>query len=593
MFCKFCGREIPEKLSSVGFCPFCGKTLTEAERPALEISRTEQLPTQIELVAAAANEKSSRTKQILAILGAVLLFVGVFLPIVSMPIVGSLNYFHNGQGDGTIVLVLAVISMILAITLRFRGLWVTGLCSVGLLLFALVNFLIRMSQLREQMQTDLADNPFKGLADVAMNSVQLQWGWAVLMLGGVLIVVAAAMPGPASSAPQQLSGARTTAKWIGASVAVFILLLGLASLLNTNPLVENNPAVQRTAPTPSGTVTSQRPQAENIPPGYPYFSDGTHVVGQDVSAGTYRTRSGSPGCYYSRLSGFGGTLGDIISNENTDAPAVVTISPNDKGFASRGCGIWTQDLSAITSSRNTFGDGIYIIGTDIQPGTYRNNGQQGCYYERLSGFGGILGETIANENTDSPAVVTISPTDRGFKSARCGIWSLISGTQPSQQNESSSFPSYQIPNPATEVPSPNRTSETQLGESQNSFSTYAAQLRSIVLSRSYQPIGNTWLVAADSEGNKLLIQQAACKNVADGECQKLFIAFNDRFLGTDTFQPSWTVHDVAQERVGSFSAVYEDLSDPSRKSPPVKVIYTWDGQKLTASGTAPTRKSTP
>ena len=250
--------------------------------------------------------------------------------------------------------------------------------------------------------------------------------------------------------------------------------------------------------------------------------------------------------------------------------------------------------SAITSAaRNTFGDGIYIIGTDIQPGTYRNNGQQGCYYERLSGFGGILGETIANENTDSPAVVTISPTDRGFKSARCGIWSLISGTQPSQQNESSSFPSDQIPNPATEVPSPNGTSETQLGESQNSFSTYAAQLRSIVLSRSYQPIGNTWLVAADSEGNKLLIQQAACKNVVDGECQKLFIAFNDRFLGTDTFQPSWTVHDVAQERVGSFSAVYEDLSDPSRKPPPVKVIYTWDGQKLTASGTAPTRKSTP
>ena len=126
MFCKFCGREIPEKLSSAGFCPFCGKTLTEAERPALEISRAEQLPTHIELIAAAANEKSSRTKQILAILGALLLFVGVFLPIVSMPIVGSLNYFHNGQGDGTIVLVLAVISIILATTRRFRGLWVTG-----------------------------------------------------------------------------------------------------------------------------------------------------------------------------------------------------------------------------------------------------------------------------------------------------------------------------------------------------------------------------------------------------------------------------------------------------------------------------------
>jgi hypothetical protein len=592
MFCKFCGREIPEKLTSVGFCPFCGKTLTEADRPALEISRTDEQPSQAELVAGAANEKSSRTKQILAILGALLLFVGVFLPIMSMPIVGSLNYFHNGQGDGTIVLILAVISIILAITRRFRGLWVTGLCSVGLLLFALVNFLIRMAQLRDQMQTDLADNPFKGLADVAINSVQLQWGWAVLMLGGVLIVVAAALPGPTPAIPQQLSGARTTAKWIGASIAAFILLLGVASLLNTNQPVENNPTVQRTAPTPSGTVTSQRPQAENIPPGYPYFSDGTHVVGQDVSAGTYRTRSGSPGCYYSRLSGFSGTLGDIISNENTDAPAVVTISPNDKGFASRGCGIWTQDLSAITSSRTTFGDGIYIIGADIQPGTYRNDGQQGCYYERLSGFGGILGETIANENTDSPAVVTISATDTGFKSARCGIWSLISGAQPSSDREITSSESEQSLNSGA-LPSPNSTSETQSGQLQNSLSTDATQLRSMAVSRGYQPIGNTWLVVADSEGNKILIQQAACKNVADGQCQKLFIAFNDRFLGTDTFQPSWAVHDVAQERVGSFSAVYENHSDPSRKSPPVKVIYTWDGQKLTASGTPPTRASSP
>ena len=590
MFCRFCGREIPEKLTSAGFCPFCGKTLTETEHPAIEISRTGEQPTQAEIIAAAANEKSSRAKQILAILGALLLFVGVFLPIVSMPLVGSLNYFHNGQGDGAIVLALAVISIILAITRRFRGLWVTGLCSVGLLLFALVNFLIRMSQLRQQMQTELADNPFKGLADVAMNSVQLQWGWAVLMLGGVLIVVAAAMRGSAPAAPQQARGSQATAKWIGASVAVFILLLGLVSLLNTNQPVEGNPTGPGAAPISSGTVASPKPRAEDIPPGYAYFSDGTHVVGQDVGPGTYRTRVGSPGCYYARLAGFGGTLEDITANENTDAPAVVTVSPNDKGFVSRGCGIWTQDLSAITADRATFGDGIYIVGTDIQPGTYRNNGQQGCYYERLSGFGGVLGETIANENTDSPAVVTIFPTDKGFKSARCGIWSLISGAQPTPEEESNSSESEQVPNSAA-VPSPSSTSETQSGQVQSSLSTYAAQLRATVVSRGYQPMGNIWLVNADDEGNKLLIQQATCNNAPDGHCQKLFIAFNDRFLGTDTYMPSWAIRNIAQESVGSFSAVYEDLSDPNKRPPPVKVVYTWDGRKLTASGTPPTRKN--
>jgi hypothetical protein len=593
MFCKFCGREIPEKLTSASFCPFCGRTLTEVEHPTLEIISAGEQQSQTDFIAVAANEKSARMKQTLAILGASLLFVGVFLPIVSLPIIGSLNYFHNGQGDGTIILVLAVVSVILAATRRFRGLLVTGLCSVGLLLFTLANFMIRMSELRGQMQEQLAGNPFRGLADLAMNSIQLQWGWAVLMLGGVLIVAAAAVHGPASVVPQQVRSAGSTAKWIGATIAIFLALVWLASLFNTQQSEEKNSTVENTISAPSTTATSQTPEAENVPPGYPYFSDGTHIVGQDVSPGIYRTRAGSPGCYYARLAGFSGDLGDIISNENTEAPVVVAISSTDKGFVSRGCGVWTEDLSAITSSGTTFGDGIYIVGTDIQPGTYRNNSQQSCYYARLRGFGGVLGDIISNENTNSPAVVTIFQTDKGFKSSQCGIWTLLSGAQSSPQNENSSFPSYQSPNPATEVSQPRGSSETPAGESQNSFSSYTAQLRSAVVSRRYQPIGNTWLVAADADGNKLLIQQATCNSVPDGHCQKLFIAFNDRFLGTDTLMPSWAIHNIAQEGVGSFSALYEDISDPNRKPPPVKVVYTWNGQTLTAAGTPPTRKGIP
>jgi hypothetical protein len=125
------------------------------------------------------------------------------------------------------------------------------------------------------------------------------------------------------------------------------------------------------------------------------------------------------------LAGFGGSLRDIISNENTSAPAIVTISPYDKGFVSRRCGIWTQDLSAITVSATSFGDGTYIVGTDIQAGTYRTNGGKGCYFSRLKGFGQTLDDIIANDNTDSTAIVTISPTDRGFTSRRCGTWTKI------------------------------------------------------------------------------------------------------------------------------------------------------------------------
>jgi len=54
-------------------------------------------------------------RQVFGLIGSILLFIGVFTPIISIPIVGNMDYFQNGKGDGTIVLVLAVISLLLAI----------------------------------------------------------------------------------------------------------------------------------------------------------------------------------------------------------------------------------------------------------------------------------------------------------------------------------------------------------------------------------------------------------------------------------------------------------------------------------------------
>jgi len=53
-----------------------------------------------------------KKKQTFGLIGSVMLFIGVFTPLISLPIVGSTNYFMNGRGDGTIVLILAVISFL-------------------------------------------------------------------------------------------------------------------------------------------------------------------------------------------------------------------------------------------------------------------------------------------------------------------------------------------------------------------------------------------------------------------------------------------------------------------------------------------------
>ena len=116
-------------------------------------------------------------------IGTLLLFVGVFTPIVSVPFFGNVNYFHNGEGDGALVLILAGISAVLLMKEKLGGLYITAGLSLAVMLFSFYNFQSGMSEARLEMERDLAGNLFRGLADMAVESVQLQWGWAVLLIG--------------------------------------------------------------------------------------------------------------------------------------------------------------------------------------------------------------------------------------------------------------------------------------------------------------------------------------------------------------------------------------------------------------------------
>ncbi len=201
--------------------------------------------------------------------------------------------------------------------------------------------------------------------------------------------------------------------------------LGLIVLLFVIGLAANG--ANNTTSTSNSTTTSEPTSASAAPSASKFvtFGSGTKVVSKDIQAGTYRTRHDSSGCYFARLKGFGGALADIIANGNTDARVVVTILPTDAGFQSSNCDTWSSDLSAITTSNASFGDGDFIVGTDMMPGTYRNAGSSGCYWARLSGFGHTLGDIIANDNTDAQAVVTIDASDKGFESSNCGTWNKV------------------------------------------------------------------------------------------------------------------------------------------------------------------------
>jgi hypothetical protein len=103
-----------------------------------------------------------KRKQTLGLIGSIVLFVGVFTPIISLPIVGSMNYFQNGKGDGVIILGLAIVSLILTLTKRYGGLWFTGLGSLAVMIFTFINFQSRCLKRNLKWKHSCLAIPFVG-----------------------------------------------------------------------------------------------------------------------------------------------------------------------------------------------------------------------------------------------------------------------------------------------------------------------------------------------------------------------------------------------------------------------------------------------
>ena len=177
------------------------------------------------------------------------------------------------------------------------------------------------------------------------------------------------------------------------------------------------------AMTESGTLVPGR-EVDPAPGAVSTFGDGTFVVGADIRPGRYRAVDLGAFCSWSRLSGFSGGFDDIIAIEIPQgASALVDIRPTDVGFESSGCGPWSSDLAAVTAgSTAPFGDGTYLVGVDVAPGTWRAPGGEFCTWQRLAGFSGDFGELIAIDIVTGPAIVSIAATDIGFSTTGCGSW---------------------------------------------------------------------------------------------------------------------------------------------------------------------------
>lgn len=140
--------------------------------------------------------------RVLCIIGSVLILIGLFLPRVSIFGI-DISYFDSIKSasgpQGFIFLGLGVISLILALINKTRFLIATGILTLVYLILAFIDYRSTMNEVTRGISLELTSQ-LGGL-------IQLRWGLAVLLFGGLLLLVAgiinksATRPTPTYAAP--------------------------------------------------------------------------------------------------------------------------------------------------------------------------------------------------------------------------------------------------------------------------------------------------------------------------------------------------------------------------------------------------------
>jgi len=142
-------------------------------------------------------------KQIAIIIGAAVLFTGLFLPAISLKannplanIAGSSNYIQADQAYGVILLLLSLIVVALTIVKKFQWAFIAAVGTLGILVFRLVTFLTDISKFNS-LQSSMNPGPFSPEFDGVMSMTQeiavgisLNWiSWIVMFAGSIITIV--------------------------------------------------------------------------------------------------------------------------------------------------------------------------------------------------------------------------------------------------------------------------------------------------------------------------------------------------------------------------------------------------------------------
>jgi len=155
------------------------------------------------------------------------------------------------------------------------------------------------------------------------------------------------------------------------------------------------------------------------------IAPGTYLTGVDIQPGIYKGQAGTDigdSCYWSRLKDVSGSMDALMANDNNIGQFYVEVVDGDFALETACELVLLREIPAPPAEfPQTIQPGMYLVGVDIQPGTYR--GQAGadildsCYWARLRDVRGGFDGIIANDNASGQYYVEVQQGDFALATA--------------------------------------------------------------------------------------------------------------------------------------------------------------------------------
>lgn len=111
------------------------------------------------------------------------------MPFLGVPLFRDKTYWELSITGAIILLALTLLSLIAAGFRKFGWLYLTGLASLGLLIYSIQKVGERKATVLSEITQSLEGSPLKGLGVGFVKSVDYRYGWAVMLLGVVILIL--------------------------------------------------------------------------------------------------------------------------------------------------------------------------------------------------------------------------------------------------------------------------------------------------------------------------------------------------------------------------------------------------------------------